>query len=224
MAALDIVSEAAAERPVLLAVDDAHWLDRPTAEVLAFVARRIECDPVLLLAGVRDGYPGGLADSGLPEHRLTGLDDSSAAALLDAAAPDLPLTVRSRLLREAAGNPLALLELPGARSPDTAEQSLRGGLPLTERLERAFAGRVSDLPDITRLTLIVAALSDGDAVGEILGAASAVAGSSVDLDVLRASRRGGASRPRRQLDPFSSPADSLRGPAKRQRAATSPRT
>ncbi len=184
MAALDIVSEAAAERPVLLAVDDAHWLDRPTAEVLAFVARRIECDPVLLLAGVRDGYPGGLADSGLPEHRLTGLDDSSAAALLDAAAPDLPLTVRSRLLREAAGNPLALLELPGARSPDTAEQSLRGGLPLTERLERAFAGRVSDLPDITRLTLIVAALSDGDAVGEILGAASAVAGSSVDLDVL----------------------------------------
>jgi hypothetical protein len=182
MAALDLVSEVATDTPVLLVVDDAHWLDRPTADVLAFVARRIESDPVLLLAATRDGYPGGLADAALPEHRLGGLDDATAAALLDAAAPGLPLTTRSRVLREAAGNPLALLELPGAGRPAADEQSLPGGLPLTERLERAFAGHVSDLPDTTRLALLVAALSDGDAVGEILQAASAVAGSSVDLD------------------------------------------
>ena len=128
MAALDLVSEIAADVPVLLIVDDAHWLDRPTADVLAFVARRIESDPVLLLAATRDGYAGGLADAGLPEHRVTGLDEATSAALLDAAAPGLPLTTRSRVLREAAGNPLALLELPGAGGPAADEQSAAGRL------------------------------------------------------------------------------------------------
>jgi predicted ATPase len=87
MAALDLVSEVATGVPVLLIVDDAHWLDHPTADVLAFIARRIESDPVLLLAAVRDGYPAALADGGLPEYRLTGLDDAAAAALLDRSSP-----------------------------------------------------------------------------------------------------------------------------------------
>jgi DNA-binding CsgD family transcriptional regulator len=182
MAALDIISDLAAEQPALLVVDDAHWLDRPTADVLAFVARRIESDPVLLLAASRDGYPGGLADAGLPEHRLTTLDEATSAALLDTAAPGLAPTTRSRVLLEAAGNPLGLLELPAAGGPAAGSDSLPGGLPLTERLERAFAGRIADLPSTTRLVLLVAALSDGDAVGEILQAASLVAGMPVDLD------------------------------------------
>ena len=63
MAALDLVSDVATDVPVLLVVDDAHWLDRPAADVLAFIARRIESDPVLLLAAARDGT-GGLADAG----------------------------------------------------------------------------------------------------------------------------------------------------------------
>jgi DNA-binding CsgD family transcriptional regulator/tetratricopeptide (TPR) repeat protein len=184
MAALDLIAEVATDDPVLLVVEDTHWLDRPTADVLAFIARRIESDPVVLLAAARDGYPTGLADVGLPEHRLTGLDDAHAAALLNAAAPHLSLTTRSRVLREAAGNPLALLELPAAVNQSGDEQSLPGGLPLTERLERAFAGRVADLPNATRLVLLVAALSDEDAVTEILQAASTVAGTSVDLDAL----------------------------------------
>src|SRR4051812_13256134 len=112
MAALDLVSDVAGDAPVLLVVEDAHWLDHPTADVLAFVARRIESDPVLLLAAARDGYPSALADAGLPEHRLAGLDDTTAAVLLDAAAPSLPFTIRGRVLHEAGGNPLALLELP----------------------------------------------------------------------------------------------------------------
>ena len=118
MAALDIVAEIAAERPVLLVVDDAHWLDRPTADVLAFVARRIESDPVLLLAATRDGYPEGSPTRGCRSTGSPPLDEATSAALLDAAAPGLPLTTRSRVLLEAAGNPLALLELPWAgRSP-----------------------------------------------------------------------------------------------------------
>src|SRR3954447_8094490 len=136
MAALDLVSDVAGDAPLLLVVEDAHWLDPPTADVLAFVARRIESDPVVLLAATRDGYSSALTDAGLPEHTLAGLDDATAGELLDAAAPDVPLTARSRVLQEAAGNPLALLELP-ARSGD--EPLEPGFLPLTERLERAIA-------------------------------------------------------------------------------------
>ncbi|HEX6713783.1 MAG TPA: AAA family ATPase [Thermoleophilaceae bacterium] len=184
MASLDLVSEVAGDGPLLLLVEDAHWLDRPSADVLAFIARRIESDPVLLLAAARDGYPSPLADGGLPEHRLTGLDDATATTLIDAAAPGLAATTRSRVLREAAGNPLALLELPAAADEAGDERAVPGGVPLTERLERAFAGRVSDLPDATRLVLLVAALSDGDDLTEILEAAGAAAGAPVDVDAL----------------------------------------
>ena len=182
MASLDLVSDVAGDAPVLLVVEDAHWLDRPTADVLAFVARRIESDPIVLLAAARDGYPSALIDAGLPERRLAGLDDATATELLGAAAPSLPPTARNRVLREAAGNPLALLELPAVTAHPDGEPSLPGGLPLTERLERAFVSRVSDLPDATRLVLLVAALSDEDAVVEILEAAAIVAGRPLDLD------------------------------------------
>src|SRR3954467_4375141 len=182
MATLDLVSDVANDAPLLLVVEDAHWLDPPTADVLAFVARRIESDQVVLLAAVRDGYPSALADAGLREHRLGGLDDTTAAALLDAAAPGLAPTARGRALHEAGGNPLALLELPAVAGRPEDEPSVPGALPLTERLERAFAARVSDLPADTRLVLLVAALSDGDAIGEILNAASIVAGMPLDLD------------------------------------------
>ncbi|MDX6538697.1 MAG: hypothetical protein QOI71_307, partial [Gaiellales bacterium] len=97
-------------------------------------------------------------------------------------APHLPLVMRSRVLREAAGNPLALLELPAALSEDEDGHWEPGTLPLTERLERAFAARVSDLPYPSRIVLLVAALSDGDAVVEILKAASTIAGTGLDLD------------------------------------------
>ena len=182
MASLDLVSDVAGDAPLLLLVDDAHWLDPPTADVLAFVARRIESDPVVLLAAARDGYPSALADAGLPEHRLAGLDDTTAAALLDAAAPRLSPAGRNRVLHEAAGNPLALLELPAVAGRPDDDPSVPGTLPLTDRLERAFATRVSELPDATRLLLLVAAISDEGAVSEILPAAAAAAGTPLDPD------------------------------------------
>jgi DNA-binding CsgD family transcriptional regulator len=191
MAALDLVSDVAADAPLLLVVEDAHWLDRATADVLAFVARRIESDPVLLLAAIRDGYPSVLGETGLPERKLVGLDDSTAAALLDAAAPELPIGTRTRVLREAAGNPLAILELPAVVGRHEDDQGVAGGLPLTERLERAFADRVRDLPDATQLVLLVAALSDEDRVDEILRVSTAVAGISVNLDAAGAAVEAG---------------------------------
>jgi DNA-binding CsgD family transcriptional regulator len=191
MAALDLVSEAACDAPVLLVVDDAQWLDPPTSDVLAFVARRIESDPVVLLAAIRDGYSSALGDAGLPELRLAGLDDAAAGALLDVSAPRLPLASRSRVLREAAGNPLALLELPAMSGEREDEQGLPGGLPLSDRLERAFAARVSDLPDATRLVLLVAALNDSHALVEILIAGSAVVGADLGLDVVAPAAEAG---------------------------------
>src|SRR4051812_8743524 len=110
MAALDLIAEVATDAPVLLVAEDAHWLDRPTADVLAFLARRIDSDPIILLAAIRDGYASALGDSGLPELRLAGLDEAASAALIDSTARSLPVAARTQILREAAGNPLALLE------------------------------------------------------------------------------------------------------------------
>src|SRR5205823_4879809 len=161
---------------------DAQWLDRPTAEVLAFIARRVQSDPIVLLAATRDGYPSPLVDAGLPEYWLGGLEPAAAAKLLDASAQQLSPAIRDRILRESAGNPLALIELP--LSAGRMEQMAAGALPLTERLERAFAARVSELPEETRLLLQVAALSDGEGVSEILEAGSAVAGRTLGFDLV----------------------------------------
>ena len=150
MAALDLVTEVAGEAPVLLLAEDAQWLDRPTAEVLTFIARRIQSDPVVFLAAERDGYPAGLVASDLAELRLTALDDVAAATLLDLAAPQLSLAARRQVLREAVGNPLAILELPVSVAADQTRSP--APVPsLTGRLERAFAGRAAELPDHARL-------------------------------------------------------------------------
>jgi hypothetical protein len=114
MAALDLVSEVALDAPELLIADDAQWLDRPTLDVLAFVARRIESDPILL-AAICDGYPSVLGDAGLPQFGLAGLDDATAGALLDIASPELSLASRNRVPREAAGNPLDAARVPSIR-------------------------------------------------------------------------------------------------------------
>ncbi len=177
MAVLDLLGEVAAGTPVLILAEDAQWLDRPTMEVLAFVARRLQSDPIVVLAAVREGYPSLLADAGLPEHRLGALAPADAAMLLDASAQQLPPALRDRILSEAAGNPLALMELPVTAA--RREPAGPGLLPLTQRLEQAFAARVSDLPEATRLLLLVAAHSDDERLGDIVDAASAVAGTAL---------------------------------------------
>jgi pimeloyl-ACP methyl ester carboxylesterase len=137
MVVLDLLSDIAADAPVLVVLEDAHWLDGPTADVLAFVARRLESDPIVLLAAIRDGYRSALAAAGLPELRFAPLSPAAAAELVDAAARPLSTAARRQLLDEAAGNPLALIELPLAETRDPASEP--GVVPLTERLELAFA-------------------------------------------------------------------------------------
>jgi len=184
MAVLDLFSDVAAEAPLLVVVEDAHWLDRASSDVLAFVARRLESDPIVLMVATRDGDRVALGDAGLPELRLEPLDPGLAAQLIDLSAPSLTTVMRDRLLSEAAGNPLALIELPLAAARLEPGSPMPGPLPLTERLERAFAARVSELPDNTRLLLLIAALNDGEDVAEVLQAAGTIAGQAMDLDAL----------------------------------------
>jgi DNA-binding CsgD family transcriptional regulator len=186
LAALEVISDAAASSPWLLMADDAQWLDEPSCAVFGFVARRLAAEPVALLIAVRDGIASPFDDAGLPGLLLAGLAEPAAKALLDARAPGLNPALRDRLLAEAAGNPLALVELPKAMRPG---RSAPGGLPpsllpLTARLERAFAAQESGLPAATRAVLLAAAADDDGALPEVLATASALTGTEVTADAL----------------------------------------
>jgi DNA-binding CsgD family transcriptional regulator len=186
LAALELLASAATLRPLLLIAEDAQWLDRSTADVLAFVARRLEAEPIALLVAVRDLPDSPLLNAGLSELRLEPLDDTSSRALLDAQAPGLTPTARDRLLHNAEGNPLAIIELPKAlrsahRSGDSA---LSSSLPLTARLEQAFTARTAELPDATRTLLLVAAADGASDLSEVLVVAAAIRGGALDANDL----------------------------------------
>ena len=184
LAALELISDTAASTPVLLIADDAQWLDEPSGVVLGFVARRLATEPAALLIAVRDGLANSFDDAELPGLPLTGLAEPAAAALLEARAPGLDLAHRDRLLSEAAGNPLALVELPKSVRPGYPALGSSGLLPLTARLEQAFAAQQSGLPETTRAVLLAAAANDGTALPEVLDAASILAGTVVTADAL----------------------------------------
>ena len=159
LAALGLLTEAEAKRPLLFLVEDAQWLDGPSSEVLGFVARRLELEPVIVLFAVREGVASTVDESRLPELHLDGLDEASSRALLTLTAPDLASELKARILDEAAGNPLALIELPAAAASLDGAAS---GDALPTRLEQAFAARLAVLDSDTRRLLLLAALEDGE--------------------------------------------------------------
>jgi DNA-binding CsgD family transcriptional regulator len=165
LATLNLLAEVAEERPLLCLVDDVQWLDQASAQVLAFVARRIAAEGVVLVFSLRDSSSGDLDPfSGLPELRLGGLDDADARTLLDIGIRTaLDDDVCNRILAEARGNPLALLELP-----QSAEMA--GGfevldlLSVPRRIEDSFQRRSAGLSiDTQSLLLVAAAEPTGDA-------------------------------------------------------------
>ncbi len=182
LATLSLLTQSAVHEPILLVADDAQWLDHATFDVLAFVARRLSADPVLLLVAMRDGFNRSLGDASTLRLRLSGLDHGDAERLLDTYAPGLSPSRRSRFLKEASGNPLALLELP--RSERASDALDKPWLPLTERLELAFSNRLTDLPDKTRTLLFVAAENDETSLHEILRAGEKLLGEPVPVDAL----------------------------------------
>jgi hypothetical protein len=163
LAILGLLAEAAAERPVVCLADDAQWLDRASAQALAFVARRLEAESVGLVFSVRVA-DGELAM--LPQLQVKGLPERDARALLDAALTGpVDARVREQIVAETRGNPLALLELP--RAAALAHLAGGFGLPgaLPGRIEDSFRRRVGVLPAQTRqLLLLAAADPTGDPV------------------------------------------------------------
>ncbi|HET9737723.1 MAG TPA: AAA family ATPase [Solirubrobacteraceae bacterium] len=159
LAALSLVSEVAAERPLLCLVDDAQWLDAASRQALGFVGRRLLAESVAIVFAARDpSEEGELA--GLPELRLEGLADEDARALLATVIPGrLDARVRDRLLAETRGNPLAILELPRELAAPQLPGlfALDGTQALRGRIEESFLRRLEGLPEAARLLLLVAA-------------------------------------------------------------------
>src|SRR6266851_2440005 len=159
LAVLGLLSEVAADQPLLCLVDDAQWLDQASAQALAFTARRLDAESVAMLFSTRNSGPrDDLAR--LPELVLTGLPDADARALLASVLPGrLDERVRDRIIAESGGNPLALLELPhGATAAELAGGfGVAGPLPVTGRIEQSFLRRVTTLPEATRRLLLLAA-------------------------------------------------------------------
>jgi len=161
LAVLNLLAEVAEERGLLCLVDDAQWLDPASAQVLAFVSRRVAAERLALVFAVRDGEEGDLLPfSGIPDLRLSPLGEGDARALLTAAVrTPLDDAVRDRVVAESRGNPLALLELPRSAQP----ARLAGGFELPDaldvphRIEASFHRRSSSLPAETQLFLLVAA-------------------------------------------------------------------
>jgi DNA-binding CsgD family transcriptional regulator len=157
LAVLSLLSEVAQQRPLLCVIDDAQWLDRASAEALAFVARRLLAEPVVLLFAARE--PSDVL-TGLPELLLEGLGDADARALLASVVPGrLDKRVADQVIAETRGNPLALLELPrGLSAAQLAGGfALPGALSLSGRIENSFLRRHEALPDDTRRLLLIAA-------------------------------------------------------------------
>ena len=130
LAVLELLAETASSSPLLLIVEDAQWLDADTCEVLAFVARRVELEPIVLLVAIREGHGSRFEVAGLPTIQLDGLDEVSSMELLDVHAPNLPYDVRTRVIEAAAGNPLALVELPQAVSQGVDASVVLAPVPL----------------------------------------------------------------------------------------------
>lgn len=161
LAVLNLLAEVAEEAPLLCLVDDAQWLDEASAQVLAFVARRLGAERLALVFGLRDSDEGDrLPIAGLPEVRLERLGESDARVLLRAEARTLlDEAVLERILAEAGGNPLALLELPRNMRPAQGAGGfeLPDALAVPHRVEESFRRRSGSLPPETQLLLLVAA-------------------------------------------------------------------
>ncbi|MGW4118324.1 helix-turn-helix transcriptional regulator [Nocardia sp. NPDC004711] len=184
LAVLSMLAELAEDGPVLCLVDDAQWLDRSSAEALTFAARRLHHEGVLLLFAVRGGtHP----VAGLSAHELRGLDRAAAAALLDERYPELAPQVRTRMLAESEGNPLALVELPSALSADQRTGAAPAVpydlamLPLSTRVQTAFGARAARLDEAAATLLLIAAAEQTGELSVVLDTAATFGASPADL-------------------------------------------
>lgn len=182
-ATLTLLRQCGDDGPLLVVIDDAQWLDAASALVLAFAARRLTGTRVGLLVAARPGQGGVFDRSGLSEQRVGPLDTVSADLLISSAFPTLNPRVRRRLLAEAQGNPLALVELAATLTGDqrSGHRPLPPVLRVSHRLGALFAPKVAELPAPARDLLLLAALQEpgdppaGQAAPQVAGGLEALA-------------------------------------------------
>jgi DNA-binding CsgD family transcriptional regulator len=176
---LSLLSAAADERPLLCLVDDAQWLDAASADALVFAARRLDADAVAFLFAARDGDLRSFETPGLDTLVVGALSRDESLELLGRSG--LPEEVAAELHRATTGNPLALIELPGALTEKQrlGEEPLPEPLPVTKAIEEAYARRIQLLSDPARAAVIVAAAEpSGDLAAIVPACASAGADAS----------------------------------------------
>ena len=185
LATLSLLSEAAEDQPVLVVVDDAHWLDDASAAALLFTARRLQGEAVAMLFALRDDEGEGFDSRDLPVLPLTGVDEATAADIISehVDAPVAP-EVRAELLAATLGNPLGLVELTRALSVEqlAGREPLPRRLPVTKGVEGAFLDRFRRLPEPAQALLLVAAADDSGRTSTVVKAATALGADPEALD------------------------------------------
>src|SRR5580692_4992168 len=163
VAVLTLLSDLSERSPVLVVADDAHWLDRSSLEALAFVGGRLDVERVVLLVGARGQAPPAGFDRGFPDLHLEPLSAADASRLLDRQPRPPRGRARAQVLAQAAGNPMALIELAKviAEDPAASRRWAAEPLPLTDRLSAVLTSRFAALPEQAQAALLLAAVADG---------------------------------------------------------------
>src|SRR6185295_794808 len=167
VAVLTLLSDLSEQSPVLVVADDAHWLDRSSLDALAFAGSRLDAERVVLLVGARGQAPPPGFDRGFPELHLEALSAADAGRLLDVQPRPPRGRARAQVLAQAAGNPMALIELAKviAEDPVASRRWAAEPLPLTDRLTAVLTSRFAALPEPTQAALLRAAVADGPDLG-----------------------------------------------------------
>ena len=163
VAVLTLLSDLSERSPVLVIADDAHWLDRSSLDALAFAGSRLDAERVVLLVGARGQAPPPGFDRGFPELHLEPLPAADASRLLDRQPRPPRGRARAQVLAEAAGNPMALIELATviAADPAASRRWAAEPLPPSDRLTAVLTSRFAALPEPARAALLLAAVADG---------------------------------------------------------------
>lgn len=185
LAVLSVLAEVAETAPLLCLIDDAQWLDGPSADALTFAARRVQAEGIVIVFAARDDPIRPFVAHGVAELKLAGMDGDSAGAMLaERTSEPVSAAVRDRLVTDTLGNPLALTELAKSLSADqiAGRTPLPDELPVSTDLERLYLARAADLPTQTQTMLLVAAAHDNGQLDGVLSVARALGAEATALD------------------------------------------